>query len=337
LEIQEEKTRLQVKRTYQQEMAKDLEVQIAMKKDMDKHSKDEERRLFEHQEVELERWKAEQVSQQEEVRRRAIQVQWERERQDEENRKRKEEERARIAQEESELVKRAAREMDQERQIFSDRKVFSKQRQMDILHSMQDSRDRKSEVRQTQIDEERKKVAEYKEMLAQQEVRNRQCIPAIRGVGSQIKAPPGGRKGDDFYTEENVMKQLHTANAIADSAEHEKIMTQKTQKLNNQDFLFHQIAERNKNREKALDHKRAQKLEAQAATNDYLGTERKRIDDARSKNERYRLDLERQMAANKAVLPPKGADDAMSPNEKAINQHLIQEAEQLKQQWLSSA
>lgn len=332
LELQEEKDKHSTKRSHQQQMAKDLEVQMAMKKEQVKASKLEEQRVFEHQEAELERWKADQHMQQDEVRRRALQVEKERSMQNAENNRRKEEDRQQRALEESEMVDRAARELLQEKQMFTDRKVWSKTRQVQLLDGVQERKDREDAEKTTKIDEERRKVAEYRQMLEEQEIRNRQPRMPIRGENAVVRGPPGGRKGEDFYTEENVMKQLHAANEIADNEDQAKIKTSKDQKMQNQDFLFQQMVERNRNRDKAMEQKKNAKLQAQSATSEFLATERARIGEVGKKNVQYRVDLERQMASRRAALPGRGAEDLMSSHEKAINQHLIQEAEDLRVQ-----
>lgn len=336
LEYDEAKTKQEKKRQQQQQMAKDLEIQIATKKAQSGSSKHEEQRLFEHQEVELERWKAEQQAKQDEVRRKALLVQKERELQNAENTRRREEEKQKWDEEEERLVRKAAQEIDKEKEILSARKAIAKQRQQDIKQGMKETNDRREKDRQAKIDFERKKVQEFQDMLKEQEARNRQNIPVIRGVGSVIKAPPGGKKGAEFYSEENVLKQLETKNMRTDMAEQEKIKTKKEQKLSNQDFIFSQIAERNRNRERELERKRQQKQEAQAATDEYLMAEKKRMETTKDKNGRYRVDLETQIAKNKSQAPDRNAGDIMSPNEKAINQHLIQDAEELRQKWATS-
>jgi len=336
VEYEEEKTKQQKKRREQAQMAKDLEVQIATKRAQSGSSKHEEQRFLEHQEVELERWKADQQEKQDSVRQRALLVQKERELQNAQNNRRREEEKQMAAEEEGRLVRRAAEQIDQEKDMISARKVVAKQRQSDLQKGMKEVRDRRQQDQEDKVAFERMKVQEYQDLLKEQEARNKQNIPSIRGVGAVIKAPPGGKKGREFYSEENVLKQLETKNMMADMAEQEKIKTKKEQKLSNQDFIFSQIAERNKNRERELERKKQSKTDAQVATEEYMSTEKRRIETAKDINERYRVDLEKQITAKKAKAPDRNAGDFLSPNEKAVNRHLIQDAEDLRQKWSAS-
>mmetsp|Transcript_101160 Transcript_101160/g.198505 ORF Transcript_101160/g.198505 Transcript_101160/m.198505 type:complete len:103 (-) Transcript_101160:19-327(-) len=94
----------------------------------------------------------------------------------------------------------------------------------------------------------------------------------------------------------------------------------------NQDYLFQQIAERNKNREKALEQKRQQKLQAQAASEEHTEAERRRVDEARTKYLQYRDELEKQMEAKREAHKAKTSEDQMTAAERAINRQLIKEA-----------
>lgn len=333
LEIREETDKLSRKREHQKQMAKDLEAQMSLKKELSKASKLEENRIFEHQEVELEQWKADSHLQQDEVRRRAKEVEKEREVQNFENTRRREEEKRTKAVEDSDLVERASRELLKEKEMFNAQKVHTKSRNVMLLEGVTDKKDRLFREKQENVEVEKRKVQEYRQMLEEQEVRNKQPFRPPRGENVVIKGPPGGRKGDDFYTEESIMQQLHSANELADGEEHAKIMGSKEKKLSNQDFLFQQMVERNKNRERALEQKKNAKLQAQAATSDYIDSEQRRVDETRRKNVQYRIDLERQIAAKKAAAPGRGAEDVMSSNEKAVNRHLIEEAEELRQHF----
>mmetsp|Transcript_134532 Transcript_134532/g.335662 ORF Transcript_134532/g.335662 Transcript_134532/m.335662 type:complete len:502 (-) Transcript_134532:17-1522(-) len=332
LEVVEAQQKRDRVRTNQEQMARDLQQQMAIKSSQKKAYLDDERKHFEQQEAEIQKWKDSQAAKEEEVRRRAMEEKKEREVQNAANQKRRDEERQAKMNEDMQLVQRAAKDLDQERQQLSARKADSRARQKQMMLESTQNKQDVGELKRIRHEEERKKVDEYHRMLEEQEIRNRPIIPPIRGVNAVIVGPPGGRRGEEFYTEENVMRQLQLTNEQADRAERDKIRNLKEQKQTNQDYLFQQIAERNKNRERALEQKRNQKQQAQAASVEYQEIERRRIEDARSKNIQYRLDLEQQIAEKKAAVRPKTFEDHMTPAERAINQHLIKEAEELRHQ-----
>jgi len=332
LEVVDKKKARDRVRSSQEQMARELEVQMQIKSGQKQAFKDDERRHFEQQEAEIQKWKDTQTAKEENIRLRALDEKREREIQNAANNRRREEEKQAKITEDMQLVQRAAKDLDQERMQLSARKADSKARQRQMMLESTQNKQDVGEAKKVRHEEERKKVQEYHQMLAEQEIRNRPIIPAIRGVDAVIMGPPGGRRGEEFYTEENVMKQLHKANEVADNAEREKIRSLKEQKQSNQDYLFQQIAERNKNRERALEQKRNQKTQAQAATVEYQEIERRRIEEARVKNVQYRLDLEKQIAEKKKAVKPKAFEDVMSPAERAINQLLIKEAEDLRTQ-----
>jgi len=224
-------------------------------------------------------------------------------------------------------VQRAERELKDEQRRADQRKVDMQRRQKQMMVESKAMKADEGEVRKARLEEERAKVEEYKNMLDEQQMRNRQPLAPIRGADAVIAGPPGGRRGQDFYREDNLMKQLHDATREAERRDAEKHSRVKEMKQRTQDYLFHQIAERNRNREKALEQKRNLKIQAQAAAAEHLETEQRRMDEARRRNFQYRAELEEQMAAKRAAQRAKQAEDQMSPAERAINQRLIREAQ----------
>jgi len=320
-------------RTKQRKMAQDLREQIALKEHFRKAKDQEEKQHYEQQEAEIQRWRAAEVEKEGTTRRRALQVSQDREVQNADNQRRRDREKQAKLQEDVDQVDRATREMERERDELAVKKEGSRMRQQKLMLESLAVRGDPKQARRAQHEEELLKVDEYTRMLTQQELRKRPMIGEIRGVNATILGPPSARKGQDFYTEENVMRQLAEANEVADRKERDKIDALRQQKQQNQDYLFQQIAERNRNRERALEQKRNQKLTAQAASREYQETERSRVEEMRTKNVMHRLELEQQMVDRRCNAKPTGSEDKMTGAEKAINQHLIRDVEDLKREY----
>merc|ERR1719447_850970 len=107
----------------------------------------------------------------------------------------------------------------------------------------------KSGARQMRIDAELKILQESMDRLDAQEKRNKQIIGAVRGENVVVKAPPGGRKGVDFYSEANVLKQLEEKNRKLQEQEDAKLKRISELKQSNQEYLSMQIQERNRIKE----------------------------------------------------------------------------------------
>lgn len=181
-----------------------------------------------------------------------------------------------------------------------------------------------------QYEEERKKILEYHKMLEQQEARNKQSLPQPRG-GETVKGGlPSGRRGDDVYTEEFLLRQQREANSLAEEAEKQKQQRLKTERETNQDFLFQQMQERKKAKEQAKETKEMQKQTVQAATSEYLTQERRSAEEARMKNIRYRIELQKQIDAKKAAEKSKASEDEMSLAERSMNRQIIEEAGRMR-------
>lgn len=317
-------------RIMQRQMAQDLQGQIAVKKHIKEARALEERQHFVEQNAEIERWRNTEAEKEHTARRRNIQEKQEREVQNAENHRRREADRLAKLQQDVEQVERAAQDLERDRMEQAAKKEGSRMRQQRMMMESAETKGDPREAKRRQHEEERQKVEEYQRLLGEQEELNRQPVGQIRGVDVMICGPPSTRKGKECFSEECVMKQLKQANDHAERKEREKIDGLREQKHKNQDFLFEQIAERNRNRERALEQKRNQKLDAVAATQEYQEVERRKVEEMRTKNVQHRLELERQMADRSHSVKPSGAEDKMTAAEKAINQRLLREVQELK-------
>lgn len=332
-EIEKVKQR-EATRNAQQQMRDYLQRQIEEKKSQKQRESEEERALFEHQEAELERWRTHQTAQQEEQRKRVMEVKKQREEQCATINHRREEERRLKLEEDQRLVQKAATDLERERKAIEDRKIESKLAQARLAKECLEGKASRADERTKRIEEERKKVEEYRDMLERQEARNKQVIPKVRSTLDTAPQPRRRRGEEIYYDEDLVMRQLLENKRRAEEAEREKIEKMKAERQSNQEFLFQQMAERDRKRHLDSEQKGSQKLAVQAAITDYLETERLKIEEKRNRNIQYRLELEKQIQDKKpiAARQQKLNEDEMSAAERAINRNIISQAVQLRHQ-----
>lgn len=333
LEDQEKVQRRDAVRCAQQRMRQDLHLQVEEKKHLKLRTVQEEHRLFEHQEAELEQWKSVQSAREQRARHKELEVQREREMQDALSRQQREEERKEKMIEDQRLVQKLAHELEQEQKSLLTHKWQSQRCQLQMAEDCSQGKKGRTEDKTQRVEDERRQLKEYVERLERQEMRNKH-IPLV--PPDHVVVAKQGRRGEDMYKDENVMKQLHEANRRHDEAELHKKEKLKADRLKNQDFIFQQIAERDRLRRQAHDLKDTMKVAAQVATTEHLDTEQKRINQQRGKNVLYRLELEQAIVAKRSAVKPRQFEDVMSSAEKAINRRLLAEAQELRSQVLSA-
>lgn len=184
----------------------------------------------------------------------------------------------------------------------------------------------RDEEKNRRIQEEREKVREYNDMLAEQEARNKQKIPPARGGGDIVDK--GSPRRLDAYSEEKIMQQLHSALRQKDEADKRVSDYHRGARQSNQEFLKQQIEERSRLKRQAECQKGEQRVLVQAATEQFAEAERNRIEQQRCKNVKHRQELENQILGRKVAQ--KNEANNMTPAEIAINRHLLGEANELR-------
>mmetsp|Transcript_55719 Transcript_55719/g.107516 ORF Transcript_55719/g.107516 Transcript_55719/m.107516 type:complete len:534 (-) Transcript_55719:74-1675(-) len=325
----EKAQKLQTKRSQQQEMRRELTLQMHAKEQRKALAKKEERKLFKHQETEIERWKDSQGAQAYEARKKAVQVERERREQHAKTKEMRAEEQDQQEAIDRSLVQRAARELDQEYQKMCEQKRDKLEANLKLVHSMEEEQKQKNEQRKLQVEEERRKVREYHRMLQEQQVRNQQHIPQLK-TPNEIVAPPSTYRGKEAYGEEKIMQEGKQRKEQAEEAERQRIERLRTDREHTQEFLFQQMSERDAQKCQLKDEKTQAKTTAQEATLDHLEVERRKMAEQSAKNTNYRLKLEQQISAKKAAQQPKAAEDLMTHDERAINRRLLQESMEMR-------
>uniref|UniRef100_A0A7S2PN61 Trichohyalin-plectin-homology domain-containing protein n=1 Tax=Zooxanthella nutricula TaxID=1333877 RepID=A0A7S2PN61_9DINO len=308
-------------------MANDLDVQIGLKKGQKQENADQEKKMYEIMEADLAQWKKKQGNCESEARQKALQMSKEREEQTHEMQRRKDMEAKAKFDEDKAAVERAKRELVDETNRNQAKKEAARAHQKLLMQESKSNQSDPRAAREAKIQEERRKVEEFTQMLDEQAQRNRQPVLPIRGA--DVQPVRGGRRGQEFYSEENVAKQLIKANQLAETKEREKHQSKKQAQCETQDFLFRQMADRNKQQEVALEQKNNLKIQAQAETREFQDSESRRLQLERRKNQEYRAALDLQVEAKKAAKKNKQDEDRLTAPEKAINRKLITEAQEL--------
>eukprot|EP00442_Polarella_glacialis_P009131 CAMPEP_0115120174 /NCGR_PEP_ID=MMETSP0227-20121206/45525_1 /TAXON_ID=89957 /ORGANISM="Polarella glacialis, Strain CCMP 1383" /LENGTH=508 /DNA_ID=CAMNT_0002521775 /DNA_START=57 /DNA_END=1583 /DNA_ORIENTATION=+ len=325
IKAEEEKVQKKVSvRENQKELREYLQSQVDYKKTQKSHRQVEEQKLFEVQEAELERWKLDQDAKTNAQHRKALEVKKDREGQVAMAAHLREEERVKKLDEDKRLVQRAAKELEVEQKLTQEKKDEAKSMQSALAREWQEGKKSSTDARAIKVKEEHKFAADYTAMLEKQEARNKYVAPKIR---SQPTTGPvrAKRRGEElYYDEQIVMKIRNDSIERANEAEKAKKDRLQVAKHDNQEFLFQQIAERDRLRRESLENKGSIKVQAEAATADNIHVEKKKAESTRAKNVEYKHELEKQIQLKKERV--KLSEDEMSTNEKAINKRFIDEA-----------
>jgi len=227
------------------------------------------------------------------------------------------------------LVQRAAQEIDQEYIKMCEQKRDKLEANLKLVWSMQENQKQKDEQRKMQVEEERRKVREYHQMLQEQQVRNAQQIPQLK-TATEIVAPPSTYRGKEAYSDDKLVQEGKLRMQQAEEDERQRIERLRAARQHTQEFLFQQMSERDLQKHQLKDEKTQAKTTAREATLDYLDVERRKIAEQNAQNTNYRLQLEQQISAKKAAQQPKAAEDLMTHHERAINSRLLKESMEMK-------
>mmetsp|Transcript_124911 Transcript_124911/g.176240 ORF Transcript_124911/g.176240 Transcript_124911/m.176240 type:complete len:495 (-) Transcript_124911:112-1596(-) len=320
----EEVRKRQAKKTAQKEMQEYLKRQIDQKTAAKQKAAELEKKLFEVQQAELERWKQDQTVQAEERLRRVQQVVRDREVQSEEVNRKREAEKEQKLEEDKRLVLRAAQEIELEKKAAQAKREQTKLAQLALVQEVGQDQAKRNQARRRRIEEEKRALQEYAELLDKQEARSKATKPKIR---DQVPAAPPKvkRKGEELYHDPEIVTRIHNeAVARAEQADLSKQAQLKLERRKNQDFLFQQIAERDQQKRLLQEQKGGLKVAAQAAAEEHRVTETHQMRERKKRYLQYRLDLEGQMRTKQTTQHT--LEDQMSGAEKAINRRYVFEA-----------
>ena len=224
----------EAKRVAQDEIRSYLQRQIDEKNSKKQKAVEEERNFCLLQDAELERWKRDQAQKAEERVQRVQQVLRDREAQSEEVYKRREAEREQKMDEDKRLVQRATREMEKEQALVAERRQRNRLAQAAWVQEATESKQSGPKAREKRIEEEKRILQEYVELLEMQDKRRREAKPRIREQ-SPVLPPRVKRKGEELYYDEAIVQRIHKESlARAEQAEKRKQERLKMQRFENQ-------------------------------------------------------------------------------------------------------
>lgn len=324
----EKAEKIERRRRNQEEMRAYLDRQIEAKAMMKQQEEAQVQRIREQTMSEVEQWREAEATQHANKKEKALALKHEREGQKMASRSLREQEKLLRKAEEVEMAGQVASDIQKEQKADLVKKHERTETMKKFVAEWERDRGRRGEGRQERIDEERRQVAEYEEMLRLQQIRNRQ--PKYSHAPEQ-DIPR--RKEDEAYSEDNLMRQMRERAARKDQAERQEAEERRAMNMDVKDFLFTQISERRNRRTSELEQKVATKVATDMNSLGHLEQEKKRIEEQRSRNFNHRQELEEQMAIRRARV--KEDKDGMSTAERAINKRLIGEAVELRQQMFS--
>lgn len=238
------------------------------------------------------------------------------------------ERRKRLAEDEAVLA-RAAIQVQQEKKAASEKKNLQRDTCMKLKEDWADDRKNREGDRQKKAAEEQEKVNEYLKMVDAQEARHRNNIPVARmPLGEYCPPNKAERRKREREQDDLMATQERFANAKAAVVEVQKHEQKHKDRQSNQEFLCQQISERENARKVRLDELQRQKDASLAETQEFMESEKQRIEQQRMKNIQHRLELEKQIKMKKSSkrFQRRHNGDLMSAEEVSMNRHLLEEA-----------
>lgn len=329
MEEREKMLKLDAQRSAQHKMRQELDQQVAEKEVRKRQMRSEEQHIFHQQQSEYDSWQASQDAQKEDHRRKALDVKRDREEQAALTQHQRDRERDKKLEQDRRDVRRAAREQELEKKQLHEKKISQKESMATLVQEWEEGKKHRDEEKRQRAEDEKKALRELDEMLKQQDARRKMTGPKVL---QRPPAPPipANRRGEELCNPERLMEQMKQASVRAEEAERQMIEERRLDGIKNRDFLFRQMAERDVQKRGFQDMKVTEKASLEDDTSSYLEAEKRRIAEQRTKNVRYRIELEKQITEKQTA--PRENKDRMSLAEKAINRNLLQEVQELRGQ-----
>lgn len=313
-----------------QRMRAELDKQVAEQKERNNQVKEEEKKWFESQCEEWSQWRDMEEMKKEQDKAKAASMKASREEQVCHLRKLRAEEAKKKKDEDLELVEKVAVEVEKDKKQAEEQKQTKKQAMFKLLKESGEETRSKNEQRRKQVQEEIESMKEYNKMLDAQDAAKKKEVEVRRVKQVQlaekmkvIVAQQNASKGDLDQQIATMQKEEADGRAIAALQFKEDRL--KEMRMQNQAFLFQQMAEKEERKKEEKELKMLQAEILQEETKSFLDIEKQRSRDRRNKNVAHRLDLESQIA----IVKEKPSRDAMSHAEYMMNQQILDLADDL--------
>jgi len=229
--------------------------------------------------------------------------------------------------EDDRLIKKVVKEMKREKEKPLNKKIKANEELCRATQEWAKEALEKRKGKELRMEEERRRVAQYTELLDTEHQRNRQRTNPIltpRPVSQQT------RRGMEVYSEQNIMRQYRENVRRNDEAEERKEKDLRSQKQNNRDFLLQQIEEVDSVRKDMDRDSRQIRVKLQTEADAHVEADKKQSEDKHLKNAMYRRELQEQIEARRCAN--KDSADVMSAAEISMNRELLAEAAQLRRE-----
>jgi hypothetical protein len=220
--------------------------------------------------------------------------------------------------------------VEKDKKQAEEQKQTKKQAMFKLLKESGEETRSKNEQRRKQVQEEIESMKEYNKMLDAQDAAKKKEVEVRRVKQVQlaekmkvIVAQQNASKGDLDQQIATMQKEEADGRAIAALQFKEDRL--KEMRMQNQAFLFQQMAEKEERKKEEKELKMLQAEILQEETKSFLDIEKQRSRDRRNKNVAHRLDLESQIA----IVKEKPSRDAMSHAEYMMNQQILDLADDL--------
>lgn len=313
----------------QEKMRLELQQQMEEKEKRKAGSSEEDKKIFERQQVEFQAWQEAEHAVIEEQKRIALEVRKEREIQTAVVKAMKEEEKKKRLVEADEAIERAREQDEKEQTAALNKKKLQKDALVNIMADWEKDRLSRKDEQRRKVEEEASKASEYNKILDEQAARNKRNIPVARTAKGEYKPPnKSERLQKERQQDERLMSLVRAADAKAAEAELQKAQAKNNERSLNQEFLFKQMTERESSRREQLDEFKREKDKCLAETAEFKDMEKQRLEQQRKKNIQHRMELEKQIESKK---PPtrfqkRYNEDLMSAAEVAMNRNLLEDA-----------
>jgi hypothetical protein len=312
-----------------QRMRSELDRQVAEQKDRAQQEKEHEKKWFESQCEEWQEWRNMEKVKKDRDKAKAEDMKEAREEQVNHLRKLRADEVKKKKDEDMELVQKVAVEVEKEKQQAEEKKQANKQAMFKLLKESGEERRVKEEKRRKQVQDEIENMKEYNKMLDAQD--DRKKVEAAQRREKQVElaekmkvivAQQNASKGD--LDQQLATRQKEEADARAVACIQYKEDRLREMRMQNQAFLFQQMAEKEERKQNEKDLKKLQADILEAETKSFLEIEKQRSKARRQKNVAHRMDLEDQIQVKAPT-----SRDAMSTHEYLMNQQILELADDL--------
>lgn len=282
----------------QQRMRDDLDRQLADARLKKQRQIDEEARYFTAQVQEIEQWKILEQQKVVDIRAKNVREKEMRDEQLELNQALKTEEVERRRRTELELVDKINREIDAERGRVTAKKTAQRAAMVKIMGEVKQAGAEKEKIKAKQAALDQQSMAAYNKVLDAQDKKRADELKSrldrqgvlMKRMESGVVAQQEAKSDDDAR---RAQQQREEADARAIEMESNKQERLQIMRLESQEFLFKQMAEKDEKKRQALELKKLQATILDADTQEYMEIEQARADDRKNLNVEHRKELER--------------------------------------------